>query len=606
MLGAAGALALVVFAATPAGAAAAPARAAAGESIPSYAASIEIRPDGTVRVTETITYDFGDDQRHGIIRRVPTVFRYDGTRDRIYPVDDLVVTMDGDPTPVERSSDSGYEVFKVGDPDRTITGQHVYVLAYTVRGVLNHFPGHEELYWNAVGHEWSVPIREARVTVTGPATIERVECFAGPSGSRLGCAEKANDAATATFRQTGLGPGSGLSVVVALPAGSVTGTGPILVERRDLASAFRVTPMTVGGGVGLALLGLAGALLVAWRVGRDRRYVGQLPGLVPARGEAGVEERKPLVGAPPVSVEFGPPDDIRPGQVGTIIDERANVLDVTATIVDFAVRRHLHIRELTGGRARDWELTKLTEGDRHFRPYESALFRALFRKGDKVRLSQLRHTFARDLSKVRSKLYADMVEQGWYRQSPERTRLVARFAAVGLLVAAVLVTVVLALTTQAALLGLGLILGAVALLVVAGSFPARTGKGSAVLARVQGFRLYIASAEAEQIRFLERENIFSEFLPYAIVFGLTTRWARVFATLGTVPETELYWYGGAGGFPAGHDMSQFGRTIGAFTTATAGVIATAPVSTSSTSGASGFGGGGFSGGGAGGGGGGSW
>ena len=45
----------------------------------------------------------------------------------------------------------------------------------------------------------------------------------------------------------------------------------------------------------------------------------------------------------------------------------------------------------------------------------------------------------------------------------------------------------------------GLVAGAVALLAVAGSFPARTGRGSAVLARVRGIRLYIATAEAEQM-----------------------------------------------------------------------------------------------------------
>jgi uncharacterized membrane protein len=160
----------------------------------------------------------------------------------------------------------------------------------------------------------------------------------------------------------------------------------------------------------------------------------------------------------------------------------------------------------------------------------------------------------------------------------------------------------LALFTSAALLGLGLVLGAVALLVVAGRFPARTGKGSAALARVQGFRLYIATAEAEQLKFLERENVFSEFLPYAIVFGLTGRWARVFASLGDAPAEGLYWYGG----PSAFSMSHFGRSIGAFTTMTAGIIATAPASTPGPSGSSGFSGGGFSGGGAGGGGGGSW
>jgi hypothetical protein len=588
--------------AAPAAADAAGAVAAAREAIGSYDTRIEVRPDGRIRVTETIAYDFGADQRHGIIRRIPAVFRYDGTHDRVYPIADVEVTVDGGAVAVERSTDGGDQVFRIGNPDRTITGTHTYVIAYTVDGVLNHFAGHEELYWNAVGHEWPTAIADARVTVTGPATIERVECFAGPSGSRLGCEQKANDGATATFRHSGLTPGSGLSVVVALPVGSVSGTGPILVERRDLTTAFRVTPATVGGAVGLALAGLVAALLIAWRVGRDRRYVGQLPGLTPGPGQSAAEERKPLFGAPPVSVEFGPPERIRPGQVGTLIDERAHVLDVTATIVDFAVRRHLHIRELSSGSAKDWELTKLTEGDRAFRGYESALFRALFRKRDRVRLSQLRHTFARDLQRVRQLLYADMVDQGWYRQSPQRTRTVARTIAVGVLVAAVVVTVALAVFTQVALVGLGLIAGAVALLVVAGRFPARTGRGSAALARVQGFRLYIATAEAEQIKFLERENVFSEFLPYAIVFGLTGRWARVFADLGTVEPSDLYWYGGM----AGATMAQFERSMARFTTTTSGVVAASPPSTPSSSGVSGFGGGGFSGGGAGGGGGGSW
>ena len=111
----------------------------------------------------------------------------------------------------------------------------------------------------------------------------------------------------------------------------------------------------------MALLGSAAALFAAYRVGRDRRFVGQLPGLTPGFGEEAVEERKPLGDRPPVVVEFGVPDGIRPGQVGTLQDERADVVDVTATIVDFAVRGHLHIKELGGN---DWELTRLTPAPR--------------------------------------------------------------------------------------------------------------------------------------------------------------------------------------------------------------------------------------------------
>jgi uncharacterized protein (TIGR04222 family) len=310
-----------------------------------------------------------------------------------------------------------------------------------------------------------------------------------------------------------------------------------------------------------------------------------------------------------VSVEFVPPEKIRPGQVGTLIDEQANVLDVTATIIDLAVRRYLHIKELTSKESgkQDWELTKLKDVDSDLLFYERTLFDALFRDRESVRLSELKNTFATDLGKVRKQLYADMVSQGWYRQSPERTRAVAYGMAVIALIGAIGVTIILGLVTQAALIGVGLVVGAIALLVVAGRFPARTGKGSAILERVQGFRLYIATTEAEQIKFQEREQIFSAYLPYAIVFGLAERWAGIFAHIGSVPAAGaagggvtpgLYWYTGV----VGWNMATFNDSIGSFTTSTVGTIATTPPSASGSSGFSG----GFSGGGGGGGGGGSW
>jgi uncharacterized membrane protein YgcG len=583
-----------------------PASAAPAESIPDYDVRIQVQADGLVHVRETITYDFGGQSRHGIFRTIPVRTRYDDTRDRVYPVDSVTVTMDGGPVAVKGSSQGGSDVFRIGDPDHTITGRHTYTIEYTMAGAVTAFPDHQELYWNAIGTEWTVPIDTATATVTGPAPVQRIECYTGPGGSRSRCADSTMDAAAATFHQTHLGNGSGLTVVLAFPVGSVAHPGPLLTERRTWASAFQATPATVGGAVGLALIGVAAALAIGWRVGRDRYYLGQLPGLVPVRGEPVVEQRKPIIGAPPVSVEFVPPENIRPGQVGTLIDERADVVDVTATIVDFAVRRHLKIRELRPpGRktARDWELTKLTDGDPKFLRYERTLFRALFDDGDSVRLSELKRDFAPNLAKVRSQLYADMVRQGWYRQSPARTRNVARTVAVLILLGSLGITAVLGLTTHAALVGTGLVAGALALLAVSGRFPARTGKGSAALARTQGFRLYVATAEAEQIRFQEREQIFSEYLPYAIAFGLAERWAGIFAKLGGFgPDgaSDPYWYTGTGAWNAMY----FNDSMTGFNAAAAGAMASGSGLTSGSS--SGFSGGGFSGGGAGGGGGGSW
>jgi hypothetical protein len=580
-----------------------PASAAPAESITTYDVHLDVFADGRLSVTETILYDFGGNAKHGILRTIPTRLHYDRDSDRLYPVTAVSVIRDGAGELVAVSSSGGTTVLKIGDPHRTVKGSHTYVIRYTVPGALNGFNDRMELYWNSTGNQWPVPITNASATVTGPAGIQRVTCYAGRTGSSRTCEQSHVDGATATFRQFGLNPGEGLTVVAAFPVGSVADTGPILVRRRSLASGFQPTPLTVGVGLAVALLGTAVALVIGYRVGRDRYYVGQLPGLTPGPGEPEVQRRKPLFGAPPVSVEFVPPDKIRPGQVGTLVDEKADVVDVTATILDFAVHRHLHITEVRAAGAKkpsDWRLDKLTDGDPKFLPYERTLFRALFADRDSVTLSKLKNTFAGDLSKVRRQLYADMVSQGWYRQSPATTRAAAVTLAIVLLLASAGVTVLLATTTHLGLIGVGLVVAAVVLLVAAPRFPARTGRGSAALARVQGFRLYVATAEAEQIRFQEREQIFSEYLPYAIVFGLAERWAGIFSDIGAVrPDGSggLYWYTG----PPGWNMGWFVGSVSTFTSTTGSSLSSTPAA----SGSSGFSGG-FSGGGAGGGGGGSW
>ena len=77
-----------------------------------------------------------------------------------------------------------------------------------------------------------------------------------------------------------------------------------------------------------------------------------------------------------------PPDGLRPGQVGTLVDFKANPLDVTATIVDLAVRGYLRIEELSEAgllRKGDWKLTRMKEDDAELMPYEQKLLDGLFR-----------------------------------------------------------------------------------------------------------------------------------------------------------------------------------------------------------------------------------
>ena len=350
-------------------------------------------------------------------------------------------------------------------------------------------------------------------------------------------------------------------------------------------------------------------MALASRRGRDEKYLGVTPGLEPGRDQEHTTSRVPLFGRDPVAVQFQPPKDMRPGQLGTLIDEHANVVDVTATIVDLAVRGFLRIEEVEQKglfRSGDWRLVMLPSAPTdELRDYELRLLQGIFDNRSEVMLSQLKQTFSTDLQKVQEMLYDDVTRNGWFRGNPSSVR--TRWQLYGVLVAlaGAGLTWLLATRTTFGLLGLAIVVAGLVLLFVAPRMPARTRRGTAALAQAKGFREYLVTAEANQIRFEEGEDIFSRYLPFAIVFGVTERWAKVFSDLAAsgvdvgVPAWYVGAYYGAGLF----NYTAFGSAMNTFSTETSGSIAAA---TPSSSGSSGFGGGGFSGGGGGGGGGGSW
>jgi uncharacterized membrane protein YgcG len=444
------------------------------------------------------------------------------------------------------------------------------------------------------------------VTVTFPSAVRSVVCFRGPQEASLPCTSATVKAGVVHVTQTNLAVDEGLTVSVAAPPDSVglAAADPILRERWSFRKAFAVTPATVAGAGGIALLGLAGLAALVLGRGRDRRYVGEVPGLAPVSG-IGTEEREPLFDRTPVAVEFAPPDGLRPGQVGTLLDERVDPLDVSATIVDLAVHGYLRIEEQEAAHrwsSKDWTLVQLSTDYSKLLPYEQLLLAKLFEGRNQVQVSALKKTFSKQLESVKSAMYADVVKQGFFRSSPQNVRILWGRIGAAVLVAGIAVTWLLAKSTHAGLVGVGVFVVGLGVLSVAHRMPARTAKGRAALVRTYGFRLYLGTAEANQLKFEEGQDIFSRYLPYAIVFHETEHWAKVFQSIGSVPGATggpgiapLLWYVG----PPGWDFGSLGDSLGSFAASTGSAMAEAPVS-------SGSGGASFSGGGFGGGGGGSW
>lgn len=244
----------------------------------------------------------------------------------------------------------------------------------------------------------------------------------------------------------------------------------------------------------------------------------------------------------------------------------------------------------------DWTLRKLREPDDGLLPYERRLLRGLFDQGDEVLLLSLKATFVPRLRRVQDALYDDVVKRGWFLGRPDRVR--RRWSGIGVAVFALGAVLEFAAVrwTKLALLPIPLVLFGLLILAGAHAMPRRTPKGTGLVRRIQGFRTVIATAETHLSRWAEQENVFTRYLPYAIVFGLTEKWAKAFEGLARGPDTSWYLS------PRPFVYANFGEAMDGFSTVAAGTIASTP----GGSGGSGFGSGGGAGGGGGGGGGGSW
>jgi len=120
--------------------------------------------------------------------------------------------------------------------------------------------------------------------------------------------------------------------------------------------------------------------------------------------------------------------------------------------------------------------------------------------------------------------------------------------------------------------------------------PKKTTKGTETLWYIMGFKEYIIRAEKYRAQFQEKENIFEKFLPYAIIFGCTKKWAKTFEGIYKTPPS---WY--QGNSLTVFSVSSFTSSLDKSLVGITGAMASRP-------GGSGFGGGGGAGGGGGGGG----
>lgn len=556
-----------------------PVAAQTAEEIRSFAVDLEVREDGVLAVTEHIEYFFPT-ERHGIYRDIPVEYRDDRGRTYRIPVTVTgVVDEQGTAWPYEiENGRSGLRV-RIGDPNQTISGTRYYVITYELRGALRYFADHDELYWNVTGNGWEVPISRVSAVVRLPEAVPSAsmttKCYTGVSGSTRSDCVAATQGTVANFASDGFGPGEGLTIVVGWAPGLIAKIYP------EYPNPWR--PYLVY----LLPLAVLTVMYALWRKnGRDP------------------------IGRQTLVVQYEPPDKLPPAAVGTLIDDTANVKEVTATIVDLAVRGYLRINEteshglILTSKDYEFERVKDWQADGSLRNYEREILKTIFGLGDKVPVSQLkeRYAFSTALPVITKQMYESTVTDGYFTANPEAVRKgfiggAVGAAALGWFIGVSILALLNGNMAHAAVAWYGTCI----IVFVFGWFmPRKTEKGVIAHEHAEGFREYLKTAEKYRLQWQEKENIFEKFLPYAMVFGVVGKWAKAFEGM-TLPQPD--WYHGQA-FSAGvFNAAMFESAFNSINTSMNSAVLSSPSRSGS---GSGFGGGGFSGGGGGGGGGGSW
>lgn len=537
-----------------------------GEHIKLFQTNIVVQKNGSILVKEIINYDFDTLQKHGIYRTIPTdKINQDNKKYRLDFSGFSVTDEKGNRQNFSTQNSSGEIKLKIGDADKLITGLHSYVISYTVKGAITYYSDHDELYWNATGNDWTVPIAQAVTKVDLPSEIKETDitnaCYTGSKNSTVSlCKNAKQNSSSYSATNFHLYSQQGLTIVVGFPKNIVAVVEPKLI------TPFEDTLLGKLFFLGLGLLITWWYVLFPfyiivkwWLQGRDPK------GLV---GETRAWFDSPKT---PSNKRF-----LTPAEVGTLGDETVDLKDISATIVDLARRGYIKIEERKKG---DYFFVKMKDFTSGLLSFESQLLTGMFGKKAEIRLKD--EKLYETVSDVTKQLYQDVVDEGLFPKNPNSIR-----------------------TFYYVIAGIALFTGNLFLAFVAFIFgrnmPAKTIDGVNAFNVAKSLKNFLTSQERQLEFQAEKQMMFEKLLPFAIAFGVEKIWAKRFEKMNLTPPD---WY-------QGYDNRNFNSVIFAnnlnSSMSSFRSSASPPTSTRSTSGfSSGFSGG-FSGGGGGGGGGGSW
>lgn len=558
----------------------------AQEKITNYQVDLQLDQEANLLVSEKIDYDFGGEQRHGIFRQIPIYYQGE-TENFSTDIDNISVTDEqGKAYKYTTKQEGDYVVLKIGDANTYESGQKTYVIKYRVQGAVLFFDTYNELYWNAVGTDWQIPIDQASLSLSLPGRASSSQsvfkCWSGQYGLNNPCQNlrldsNAQGVQGLSAEQLDLSAGQALTILAQLPKGLLDETAA-----KNLAQAKATALSKKLRGSPWCLLWPIVVFILAYywwfKKGRDPK----------GRGN--------------IIAEYDVPDDLRPAEVGAIVYENFNNGFLTAEIIYLAAHGYLKIiRQPKSGlfSKEDFILEKVKDSDKALKKYQSELLTFLFQDIDdkqQVKISDLKGDFYTHLEKWKQEVWSLLKAEKYYSNTGQSQKI--------LLIILGLILIGLGFPLFA-LLGIwgtaSMMLSGFIVLIFSRWMAQKTTSGVLTKEYLLGLKEYLQVAEKDRLDFHNAPNkdpqTFEKLLPYAIVFGVENKWAEKFKDIYNTPPT---WY-------SDPTLAHFNSILFISSLHNFSNNSIHSLATPTHSGAGGFGGGGgFSGGGFGGGGGGSW
>ncbi len=310
----------------------------------------------------------------------------------------------------------------------------------------------------------------------------------------------------------------------------------------------------------------------------------------------------------PIVPWFQPPEGISPTIVGSIKDETVHLVDITAAIINAAVRGYIKIKETSKNKYTLVKLKDFVESEcirghvvnfKCLDDIEVRILSDIFKDKTEVKASDLQYHFYTKIPGIEETIYKTMVARDYFAERPDKVRNKHLGIGIGLLFLGIAVSFFLP-SIMIYTLGPTLVLLGIIKIIASFQMPAKTAKGVRIYRKCAGFKMYLETAERYRMQKLTPET-FERYLPYAMVFGVEKQWAKNFENIYTQAPS---WYEG---YSSGRMFNSifFVNSLSSMQTRMNTVISATPSSSGSGySGGGWSGGGGFSGGFGGGGGGG--